>query len=96
MDNMKEEALRRANQMHRGAAFPSEQKVMKSPQDNNPQKIPAPEAENSIEPPSKKELIPPNIFEDKEKLLILILILLLSSEETSDPVVILCLLYLII
>ena len=97
---MKEEALRRASQMHRSVPYTPIKKdspeVQKKPSQLPLENTPSKE-ENRKDNNSPKEVnSPPALFEDKEKLLILMLLLLLSSEENSDPVVTLALLYLII
>lgn len=102
MDIMQAEALRRAQEMHRGRDNPQNNRTAQSTPRDTPAKVPEsrePKRENKEEVPScapaQNESLP-MLFEDKEKLLILVLIMILCTEESSDPTLILALLYLII
>lgn len=101
MDIMQAEALRRAQEMHRGRENNQNNRTTQTPQrdaKNRPgtnQPKSDSQEHTQVCVPAQKESAP-MLFEDKEKLLILVLIMILCTEENSDPTLILALLYLII
>lgn len=101
MDIMQAEALRRAQEMHRGRESNQNNRTAPNPQRDAQNKPSTNQSKSDTQEntqgyvPSQSESAP-MLFEDKEKLLILVLIMILCTEENSDPTLILALLYLII
>ena len=91
MDQMREEAVRRAREMQARAHLPPRQTRQGRNTPQHREQPPAPEPEKPPQPePVQEPLLSPssaglleNLFQDKERTIILALLILLSGEERN-------------